>query len=353
MQWYARLTALLAARSSTLNTELVAALERIGRPGEWNLSDSDVRRSLGVTEHELFPACAREYKYSGKEAVEPFAWERLSVFDIPDALLDAQSGLTFIGNRVVTQSNLGFRDSRDSAFITGATRRALESSGESDLPIASLGRSDNFYHFMVESVPRIVAIRSIEPKTLFLTAVPLEPFVASVASMLNLNVELLPQESLTRSSNRVFVTTPPQLRRPSPGAIQLVKQAFSAFQAPTPTAKVYVSRRSSSRSFPFESELEKRLQARGFDILRLEELELGAQIEAMSRAQVVVAPHGAGLTHMLFMHPKTRVIELATNTHWHESFRNLGWLQEIDFTSIYVDGRDESEIFKEVFRKLD
>lgn len=46
------------------------------------------------------------------------------------------------------------------------------------------------------------------------------------------------------------------------------------------------------------------------------EMSLKEQMDKLGRAQVLIAPHGAGLTNMIFMQPTALVIELATHPYY-------------------------------------
>ena len=75
--------------------------------------------------------------------------------------------------------------------------------------------------------------------------------------------------------------------------------------------RLYISRRQAKqRRLKTEAELEARLRIMGFDILCLEEMTPAEQIAACRRARVIVAPHGAGLTNLVFAPDIELVIEL-------------------------------------------
>lgn len=88
--------------------------------------------------------------------------------------------------------------------------------------------------------------------------------------------------------------------------------AALAAQAPRGTAeRIYISRRDGTRR-PLLNEawLEDQLERRGFRILRMADLPLPEQIGQVQGAAVVVAPHGAGLVHLLGPRRGIAVFEL-------------------------------------------
>ena len=58
-----------------------------------------------------------------------------------------------------------------------------------------------------------------------------------------------------------------------------------------------------------EPEIVDTLKQYGFESVALETLSLLEQIALMANAEVVIAPHGAGLTNIVFCDPGTKIIE--------------------------------------------
>jgi hypothetical protein len=87
---------------------------------------------------------------------------------------------------------------------------------------------------------------------------------------------------------------------------------------------IYVSRRKArQRPLQGESELESMLMAIGFRILCFEELSPGEQIMACRYAKGVVAPHGAGLTNLVFAENLEWLVEMIPETYHVRGFENL------------------------------
>ncbi|MFP5078167.1 glycosyltransferase family 61 protein [Rhizobium sp. YIM 134829] len=75
--------------------------------------------------------------------------------------------------------------------------------------------------------------------------------------------------------------------------------------------KIYISRRDAAgRKMVNELELERRLAAKGFHICILSELSVADQIALTHGAKVIVAPHGAGLSHIMHARPATTIVEI-------------------------------------------
>lgn len=76
------------------------------------------------------------------------------------------------------------------------------------------------------------------------------------------------------------------------------------------TERIYISRGTRRRRIVNENELLELLVKYGFKPKMLETLSISEQADLFARAEVVVSPHGAGLTNLTFCHTGTKVIEL-------------------------------------------
>lgn len=96
---------------------------------------------------------------------------------------------------------------------------------------------------------------------------------------------------------------------------ELLRSVRDACAIPAPEArrrKVFISRAGAARRrLVNEDEIRPLLEAAGFEFVRMEELPFAAQVALMRRTSILFAPHGAGLTNMLFCPPGTQVIEIA------------------------------------------
>lgn len=79
----------------------------------------------------------------------------------------------------------------------------------------------------------------------------------------------------------------------------------------TNSLKLFVSRaKAKCRSIINEKEIYLFLKSKGFQKICAEDYSLEEQIALFRRASIIVAPHGAGLTNMLFCEPYTKIVEI-------------------------------------------
>lgn len=75
--------------------------------------------------------------------------------------------------------------------------------------------------------------------------------------------------------------------------------------------RIYVSRADAkTRRIANEDKLRENLEARGFQTVMLSQLPPAEQLTLFGNADLIVAPHGAGLTSLIMSRPGTKVVEL-------------------------------------------
>ena len=96
--------------------------------------------------------------------------------------------------------------------------------------------------------------------------------------------------------------------------------------------KIYISRsKTESRPMNNEKDVEIFLIKRGFDIVFLEDFTFHKQIELMKSASLIIAPHGAGLTNLIYCLPNTLIIELLCKRYLNTCFYLLSNISKLKY----------------------
>jgi hypothetical protein len=264
---------------------------------------------------------------------EEHRWNEISVYRVRDVVVDARSGLVFHRGRVLASSGTGWRPARESAFLSGATARVEREPAAPVLggPIAPLGSPSNYFHFLTETLPQLLAILHVQPDAVALFGEPLPGFVIEILDLLGLRYEVV-TEGPPIHSDEVWLCDSPPAEWPHPDLIVRLRDAVFARvgqAAGDYPEQVYISRAGSERSLEDEAMLEDDLAAQGFSILHLETMPFPEQVQHLRAARLVVAPHGAGQANMVFMDAGTRVVELTTGEWWQPCFRNLAGIRGV------------------------
>lgn len=184
--------------------------------------------------------------------------------------------------------------------------------------LASPWSGDYYYHWMLDALPRLAVLEQW-------------PGLQTVPLLVPARLKAFHQESLALAGIAPGRTVPfaggvgtceklfyPELPsrtgNPSPHAVAWLRARFLG-NAPradaAPGRRLYVTRRDAThRRILNEDALIQVLQQRGFEIVCPGDLSVADQIELFRQAAVVVAPHGAGLTNMVFAPPGAVLIEL-------------------------------------------
>lgn len=113
--------------------------------------------------------------------------------------------------------------------------------------------------------------------------------------------------------------------RTPPWAYHFLRQTFLPKVLEKPHRRLYVSRNKASfRRLVNEQELLGILEDLGFENVFLEDYTVAEQAKLFSEASCVVAPHGAGLTNIVFCQEGTKVIELFAPRWLHDMFLVIG-----------------------------
>jgi tetratricopeptide (TPR) repeat protein len=103
--------------------------------------------------------------------------------------------------------------------------------------------------------------------------------------------------------------------------------------------RIYISRNKCSyRRVINEEQVIDFLSGFGFVSVLLESMSLNEQIALFASAKVIVAPHGSGLTNIIFCSPGTKVIELTSGNYIRHYYWAIG--QQLNLEHYYVTGEN-------------
>ena len=80
--------------------------------------------------------------------------------------------------------------------------------------------------------------------------------------------------------------------------------------------------------------IKKYLIKNGFEIIKLSELSLKKQIEKFSNAKIIVGPHGAGFTNLVFCKRKTKVVEIKPKNHPNKVYERISKINNLSYKKI-------------------
>lgn len=201
--------------------------------------------------------------------------------------------------------------------------------------------SVNYFHFIAETMPRMLLVEELD--------IPLDiPYLFEDSLHANMRylVELLnvrKRPVLYLQSGRLYSVASmylpsdmtsvidaynggPELKQTVleveyiRKAVSRCMEAFPVIGPRQPRRKIYATRSSGYRKLLNEAELETKLAALGFEILKTEGLNVETQARIFRDASIVVGPTGANLANIVWCDPGTKVVVLASDHHSHQLY---------------------------------
>lgn len=184
------------------------------------------------------------------------------------------------------------------------------------LSLLTLG-GEGFYHFLLESVPRLHLARAwLESCDHILVNGAPGGFHEAWWSAAGLPIDRLVWMSglgHVACEQLIFTDYPMADYRPTPWHAEAVRAVFPEPRPGRRDRRLWISRSDArTRQLTWEKSLLAALP--GFEPIVLSSLSPGEQITAISEAAVIAGPHGAGLSHAVFAQPGATIIELFPNT---------------------------------------
>lgn len=192
---------------------------------------------------------------------------------------------------------------------------------EPALLLASRFSHGNYFHWMVDVLSRLWALSLFAPGEdipLVTPCVNLPPYARETLERLGLPNRLIPLNCHRARAERLYVPSffaPGGYSRAQATWLSaMLRRAFGVDQR-AGRKRLYVSRSDArARRVANEDAVLAMLRPLGFEAVTLGGLTVQRQAELFAEAEVVVAPHGAGNTNMLFAAPGATLIELVPAT---------------------------------------
>lgn len=326
-------------RSDGLDSALIAAGEllaknTVGRPVFDRLVDYGIihtvsRSGLKNTSSEIYPVDPGA-ELGSRPLESPFVAEFGSGYVFPMTGLAVTNQLEIIEESIASPSQARQFPmaalSRHYFFDNFSVGRSLIFSDNQSLDTAAQRletasplspRYPNYYHWMIETVPRIRYLRAYESQTGNDVTLLIPDNLPSWAEE-TLTLLEWPESKIERGVSSVYRIN--QLLIPSfPELItedyqwirQQILENTSTVQSPIePHKNIFISRSNAiERRVVNERETIEMLSKYDFEVVRLEEHSVLQNSKMFSDADIIVGPHGAGLTDLIFCTDGT-VVEL-------------------------------------------
>jgi hypothetical protein len=180
---------------------------------------------------------------------------------------------------------------------------------------------DNHSHWLTAHLPKLILLRDRGMLHELVLPAELTPVIRTSLAWMGIDPErhpmIAPGERVRFGRLTLLETD-----RFRPELIRSVRDGFARPGAAR--RRVFVTRRSArGRRLREEEALLAALAPRGFEAVAMETLTFDQQVSLMGETEAIVAPHGAGLTNMIFCPPGATVVEIADADYPNPNFYAL------------------------------
>jgi capsular polysaccharide biosynthesis protein len=265
-----------------------------------------------------------------------FVRPTLFVADVPEARLHVGSGMVCTRDWEV-MADLEYRLSGYPELRKRKPRELTRRAGTYSTVFSWNG--ENFGHWMFDFLPRIHSLAKAEPKAKITILMPdfLRPAFRESLELVvpgNFAVEYLPRDTWLQPEKFIWpsmISGRCNFFLPAEYYEAIRRPIFSRYGLPErhrKTKRIFITRRDAlNRRILNEDAVSGLLVRYGFEDHELSRLSFREQVELFHQADIVVGPHGAGLSSIVFSGDIRLVIIYPTRVpqnHWHTLSRGLG-----------------------------
>ncbi|WP_340106384.1 glycosyltransferase family 61 protein [Rhodohalobacter sp. 8-1] len=170
----------------------------------------------------------------------------------------------------------------------------------------------NHSHWITSHLPKLILLKDRDQleNVIFPPPELRTPVIESSFEILNIDPDNYRTFDYTRPL-KVKKLTVIETDRFRPELLRSVRDTVCTAQE-IPHRRLYISRAKAKRRLLInEDEIWPLLKQLGFEKIFMEDLSFRDQITTMQQAEIVVAPHGAAITNVIFCSPGTHVVEIA------------------------------------------
>jgi capsular polysaccharide biosynthesis protein len=244
-----------------------------------------------------------------------------------------------------TSTYFGVSNWREHPIYLRPTLGSTEHVNGTVLSLTTRGTAGNYYHFLFDSIGRYGVLEECLPDATF-DAVVVPHASGYQRQLLELakitGRWIQPRRGLTISADRMLVPSNPNWALDAPPSTvdwlrHRLQPSAAAIGGPY---RLYLTRGTvpRTRRYVQEPQLWPHLEKRGFTRVDPGSLTVQQQIDVFSRAEAIVAPHGAGLTNVTFSPPGVKVLELFASTYVHLGLWAICKAIDADYHYLVADG---------------
>jgi capsular polysaccharide biosynthesis protein len=202
---------------------------------------------------------------------------------------------------------------------------------------------EGFYHWFLDVLPRLALLPELPPDTRIIVPPRLAPYQQQTLQWLGLENRIRPTAEKHLLIEHYYFCSPTSMTGCyNPFAVEFLRRSFlpHADQAYDPPRRFYLRRVGKFRPILNEDEVLDFFAKKGWAIIDTEQLPLARQIQLFSKAEMICAPHGAGLTNLLWSPPGCKVLELCCSTFLNGVYEGMAEALSLRYHYLIFEGDD-------------
>lgn len=238
----------------------------------------------------------------------------------------------------------------DNMLLRDFKRKKITLKLSSAFLISTEGTS-GYYHWVLDSLAKLIMYKNdiVSNEPIIIIPKNNKPFIAESLELYGFSNYIFADKNFHCEVNTLYV---PELvsdvGNPRIEALNFLRNTKRMVNSIDKvfSKRIYITRRKQTvRHIYNETQLLEQISPYGFRTYVLEEMTFNDQINLFRNAEIVVAPHGAGLTNILFCQNELKIIELFPSNYFEDCFQNISNLLGFDHHVIIENNGDKNRNF--------
>jgi len=211
--------------------------------------------------------------------------------------------------------------------------------------VSQWGNGRNYYHWLIDSLPRLWVREHLPEPTRVLIPEAAGPFVRESLELLGLDGLCEAPASRCVRPERFYFCSPLAMTGCwNPLGLDWLRNRFQSCFKPAGTGvPLFLTRRATTRVPKELDRIESLFEQAGFRIVDGGRLGLREQIELASAAPAIAGIHGAAMTNILWARPGTPVLEIFQPAYLNACYEQIAFQGGLRYSALVLDAADPSE----------
>ncbi len=308
-------------------------------------------KNKGVKYHKIFDS--EEIEIEAAKSINSSISRKYSlnltqefVLEIPEGRIWGDEGIVITNDNKLIYHKLSYGDSKiNNHRIFSSYKIPPAKYLEGNVAVISGPWWGCYYHYLLDILPRLYLVeRSNLSINNFIFNLPHKKFHLELIKLLNIpedKIIFIDDKNHFKAQNLIVPSWPGLLGNPPSWIPEFYKSKINISKGNL--KRIYISRKKSQRRKVLnEGKIIDYLEQYGFKEVVLEDYSVKEQFSIFAGAEVIVAPHGAGLANIIYCNEGTKVIEFFAPEYQNTCFNTL--YTALNIEKCMLTGKKSNEI---------